>query len=129
MPRALLEVSLAGAQREHVFEARAELDNVDGLVQKVVDSDRERALPHDLVARPGDHEHGNVGFARNQAELLRERDAVHLGHVVVDDDDVRIVMRAPFECFVGAQERDRLSAAELADVALQKCERNAFVVQ
>lgn len=96
------EVGLA--QLEHVAHARFKLARIDRLGEEVARAAVECRVAHVALVAGGDHQDGQVVAVAAGADAADEFQPVHLGHHVVDDDEVGRIGEAPLERGGGALE-------------------------
>lgn len=92
------------AQLEHVAQPRLELAPVDRFGEKVACAAVERVVAHVALVAGGDHQDGQIVAVAVRADAADELQAVHLGHHVIDDDEVGLIGQAPLERRGGALE-------------------------
>jgi hypothetical protein len=127
--RALLHAFGLLAQRQQVAAARAQLARAHRLDEEVDHAGLERRLAHGLVADHGDEDDRDVPVERHAAEPARELQAVHSGHAVIEQQQVRLVLLAPFQGGLGLAEivRVQLGRNVLHDVAQHRARRALIV--
>jgi hypothetical protein len=90
----LCQIDLPCPQFEKIARPGDEFDIVDGLAQKVVCTGFEGLVQRFLLFFPRDHDDRDVLQVKDTSKLAEEFHAVHLRHVVVEQDEVRRRLRA-----------------------------------
>ncbi len=102
------------AQRDEVTGQRHERDRIDRLVEKGGGTAFERIALEFFIGRTGDHHDRHRGVSA-RAQFADEVDAAEFRHVLIDDDEHRIVDRAPGERVARFVEADRFGLGNLGD--------------
>jgi len=75
--------------QQHVLHARQQLASVEGFAQKVDGAAAQSAQQKVFTRLRGEHHHGGLEFVTQALDLRHHVVAVQVGHVDVEQDQVR----------------------------------------
>ena len=128
MRRPVGQKFLAGTQREHVAGARRKLDAVNRLGQKVVGASEQGLVTHFFLIIRRHHQDRNFIAAMQGAEGADEFQAIHIGHHVIDNNQIRHMLAAPVEGAQRVVEKDRRTLTQLEHQSLDQGQVDITVI-
>jgi hypothetical protein len=91
------QLDLSATQGQEIGDARLEFDWIEGFCQEIIGADADGLDANGLVDVRGDHDHGHGAIIFAGTQGLDKGDAVHLGHDVVNEQQVILTLLAPLE--------------------------------
>jgi len=113
-PRFRHRVEARAAQRDQIARERDERDRIDRLVQERRRAALERLAREFFVGRAGDHHDRRVREPAS-AHFADEVEPAEFGHVLIDDDQRRVVGGTPGQRVARRREADRFGLGNLGD--------------